>query len=1509
MPSPLDAFAPATRAWFTATLGEPTPPQAQGWPAIQRGDHTLILAPTGSGKTLAAFLSGIDALYRDAAAEKTGIRLLYISPLKALNNDIERNLRAPLGGIRAQAQACGQTLPELRVAVRTGDTPAAARAHMLKSPPDILITTPESLYLMLTSPRARLLFRGVRTVIVDEIHTLCGNKRGAHLALSLERLGQVAQQPVQRIGLSATVRPPEVAAHFLGGNDAAAGFAARPVTIIDAHYRKAIELDVITVVEDFRELPASSIWPSVIPRVLADMYRHRSTLIFANNRRLAERTADRLNAQLQAVRDERIEPDSLAVLAPEGIARDRGMFAIGAEGPIRAHHGSMSKEARREMEEDLKSGRLPALVGTSSLELGIDIGTVDLVVQLQSPKSVAQGLQRVGRSGHRVGETSRGRIYATFREDLVEAAAIVRGMLDGDVERTAMPHNALDVLAQQIVAMVANEDWRTDSLFDVLRGAAPYQSLVRASFESVLDMLSGKFFFAAEGVRAAASLRAKIAYDRVNQRLTALPGSRMLAIGNAGTIPDSGQFGAYLSDGKTRIGDLEEEFVYETRVGDAFLLGSKVWRVTEITADRVIVSDAAGATPRMPFWNGDYPHRPYELGARIGAFRREVMEKLDADMSAAELGVWLKNDFHLDDNSVANLIDHFQRQRKAVGVMSSDRQIVVEQFVNEVGDPYLVIQSPFGGRVNAAWALALSSMLTEQTGVTPEMQAHDDGIIFRLRETGLAAAQLLRALSASDARERILRELPASPVFGAQFRMNAGRALLLPRRRGGKRTPFWLQRLRAKDLLALTLKSADFPIVAETYRDCLRDVFDMPHLEHVLHGIADGSIAVTPIHTVTPSPIAAGLLFDFTAQFLYEWDAPKAERQLQALSLPRQALADVLNGAELGELLRPEAVDDVTQRAQHRATGTRARSAEELSLLLQELGDLSAAEIADRCAGVADGWRQALTAQGRLFAIDIAGEQRWIAAEHHRDYAQGFAQAPDAAARVLRRHLRHAGPITHAELQARYGFDPVWLDAQLATLIAAREVLGGVPRPDQVIDAEAYARMHSQTLTILRREVQAVPFARYADFLARWQGAHPAAQSQRADTDEQRVRQLRGVCLPAQVWINDVLPARLRSARESGSWAALRTAEGLVWSCAGGDARRLRVRLFPRGEGALFVPAAGDAELAALAPNEQAVLNFLRGEGASFAAEVQTGTRLSAAQTAAALESLARAGYATNDDFETLQQLLDGAPAQMTRAVKPVRSSLEADLAQRLGPGFERPLSHSTYRDAKRRVRARLATEQPATAPNPRTTHSRWSAVHRTGILGAALGDEARTEAIARVLLQRYGVLARDCLAHEEINADWAMLYRVLERLELRGEVRRGYFVEGLSGLQFALPEAVELLRTPQSGDSVVLLNAQDPANLYGGARFARLAGTHVVLRDGQLLVLFEDGGARITTADGAPGDAVARALAAYFSRPGAAQRSAVTQWNNSAVGESDGVAHLRALGFQRTPTGMEKWI
>ncbi len=1591
--NPLDLFSPVTRTWFQETYGTPTPPQAQGWLPIQRGEHTLILAPTGSGKTLAAFLWGIDELFRELETTEDGgrttddegrrtkakrrasnvkrqpssvvghspdegIHLLYVSPLKALNNDVERNLRVPLEGIRMVAAREKTHLPHLRVAVRTGDTPGSVRASMLKHPPHILITTPESLYLMLTSPRARELFRTTRTVIVDEIHTLAGNKRGAHLAISLERLQHLARRRVQRIGLSATIKPLAEVARFLGGQETGSNeqwamskeqearegvrdssSVFRPVTVVDARYQKPLGLEIVTVVEDFRNLPGGSIWAMVIPNVLNDIRRHTTTLIFANNRRLAERTADRLNAQLDAELSEEIPPGSPEALAPGGTMRDRGIFAIGAQGPMRAHHGSMSKEARREMEQDLKAGKLPALVGTSSLELGIDIGAVDLVVQLQSPKSVAQGLQRVGRSGHLVGQTSHGKIYATFREDLAEAAAIARGMLEGDVEPTHTPQNPLDVLAQQIVACVAMQDWDARELYDLMRGAYPYHALPYTAYVSVLEMLTGKYFMEAAGARAVTALRPKIAWDRVHNRLSALPGTRLLALANVGTIPDTGQYPVYLADGKTRIGALDEEFILETRVGDTFLLGSQVWRALDIQDDRVIVADAAGAVPRMPFWHGDMPWRPFQLGERIGRFRREVAERLQT-FEVSETSKVLQREYALDEKSARNLIDYVQTQLSSTGALSSDRTIVIETFQNAVGDPYLVIHSPFGGRVNGAWAVALTGALRERTGVTPEVMTNDDGIILRLyaSEGGSAAdlpLEIVKDMTAERARDYILRDLTDSAVFGAQFRMNAARALLLSKPRAGKRTPFWLQRLKARDLLAYVKRYPDFPLIVETYRDVLSDVFDLPHLEEVLNRIRAGEIQVVTHESLVPSPVASGLLFNFVSTYLYEWDAPKAESRLQLLSVPRQALQEVTQGIEWSELLKPEAVQEAVARAQHLAAGYQARSREELALVLQELGDLTEDAVIARSAGDGAAWLGELAEAGRVTTAQIptahGAESRWVAVELADFYRAAFdaagatgsaetnavrvsdAERDHAARNILSRFLAAAGPVSPAQILERYGFDARWLDWNLEELARTGELARGhftTRAHDEWVSAPLLEQIHRRTLTILRGEVQPVSFYNYADFLARWQHVHPAARLRSPDAVETALKQLRGAALSGAIWERELLAARVAEYSESQLEALFEGGEW-VWVGEGTEPKRMRVRLFPRGEGALFLPPAETTDLTA---DARAVYAFLESEGASFATDIQRGTRLDSGALANALAALALRGLVTNDEIETLRNLVEHGA--VIRTAKPMDapprrtlSALEQELSARLGPRQPTP---TRYREARRRTLGKI---QRTAAQQASPWRGRWAPVHRASILGAPRTTEETAETWARLLLQRYGVVTRPILERDQVPQLEAV-YPVWQRMEWRGEVRRGVFVSGMTGVQYALPEALEQLRAVNGSGgerrALYVLNATDPANVNGGEehalRFARVPSTFVVLADGEPVLVIQENGERLTTAEGASAEHVHSALQTWFERPQAPRHARVTEWNGKLILGSAGEELLKPLGFYRVPKGMERW-
>ncbi|HVM15982.1 MAG TPA: DEAD/DEAH box helicase [Gaiellaceae bacterium] len=1417
---PLSVFSPATRAWFTGAFAAPTPAQELAWPAIASGEHVLVQAPTGSGKTLAAFLYGIDRL---AAAPGEGLRLLYVSPLKALNYDVERNLRGPLAGLRS----------DLRVGVRTGDTPARERAAMLREPPDVLITTPESLFLLLTS-QARETLRSVETVIVDEAHAVAGTKRGAHLALSLERLDRGLAAPAQRVGLSATQRPLEEIGRFVSGG--------RPIRLVDAGVRKQLDLEVVVPLEDMRELSstaslsypvpadgqemdagtelgAKSIWPSIYPELLRLVREHRSTIVFVNNRRLAERLALRLNE-----------------LAEEEVAR--------------AHHGSLAREQRAEIEERLKAGAIPCLVATSSLELGIDMGAVDLVVQVESPKSVARGLQRIGRAGHELHAVSKGRIFPKFRADLLESAVVARKMRAGEIEETQIPRNPLDVLAQQVVAICADEEIAVDELHRLVRGAYPFADLSRTQLENVLDMLAGRY-----PSDEFAELRPRIVWDRTAGVVRGRTGARRLAVTNAGTIPDRGLFGVHLVDGGGRVGELDEEMVYEARAGQTFLLGASTWRIEEITRDRVLVSPAPGAPGAVPFWKGEGVGRPYELGAAIGAASRELAALPDA--RAVET---LERDYALDARAARNLLAFLREQAAATGAVPSDRTIVVERFRDEIGDWRVCILTPFGGRVHAPWAMALGARLRDSLGLHAQSIWSDDGIALHLPDADAPPAAEDLLLDPDELEELVVAEVGQTALFGARFRENAGRALLIPRRRPGQRTPLWQQRLKAQSLLEVARRYGSFPIVLETYRECLQDVFDLPALKRILSGLRARELDVVTVETSSASPFSASLLFDYVATYMYEDDTPPAERRAQALSLDRDLLRELLGQEELRDLLDPDAVAEV-----ERSLRPEPRNADELHDLLRLRGDLRATEYDA-------GFAETLLRERRAVRVRVAGEERLIAAEdagRYRDalgamppggLPEAFLEGGDEPLRALvLRYARGRGPFTTAEAGERFGIDvePVLRALEREELLVRGELRpGGSER--EWCDPDVLRRLRRASLAALRREVEPTEQAALGRFLPSWHGI-----DRRASLREALVP-LQALALPVSLWESDVLRRRVPGYQPAQLDALCASGE-VVWVGAGLD----RVALYFREDAPLLGPPA-----AAPAP-EGEVHDRIRealGRSAEFWLDLLAVTGLDAEAALPALWELVWAGEVTNDAWAPLRA---GRRYGVPRAER-------------------RPRRFS-------RTRAAGST----------ATQGRWSPT------GRLFAGEPERRALAELLLERHGIVTRDSVRAEGIAGGYGAVYGELKALETLGTCRRGYFVEGLGGAQFALPGAVERLRElrPREGEEAepLVIAASDPAQPYGaslpwprraGARAARVAGAHVVLLGGEAALFVERGGRSLVPLR-EPEEAWLRAaLAALVEhvRSGGAQRLAVERFDGRPVVETELLPLLVDAGFLAGP-------
>jgi ATP-dependent Lhr-like helicase len=1518
-------FHPAVSEWFSAVFAEPTAPQKRGWPAISRGESTLILAPTGSGKTLTAFLWSLNRLMFEPAPDKSGrCRVLYISPLKALAVDVERNLRAPLAGISNMAAAKGISFHAPAIAVRTGDTPASERAKFQRTPADILITTPESLFLLLTS-NAHESLKSVETVIIDEIHAMVATKRGAHLSLSLERLERIVHKPLQRIGLSATQRPLDEVARYLGGavnantpstrrstssksNASLRARAPKPdpsasvhsefeddravtyrdVTIIDASAPKQLLIAVQTPVEDMaamgkpaeqiRSGPASAasgpasggtvaqtIWSSVHPRLVELIRSHRSTLLFVNSRRLAERLAGALNE-------------------------------IAGEPLVRAHHGSLARAQRTEIEDLLKGGHLRALVATSSLELGIDMGAIDLVIQIEAPPSVASGLQRIGRAGHSIGQVSEGIIFPKFRGDLVACAAVTAAMRQGKVESSRYPRNPLDVLAQQLVAMTSMERWSVDDLYRTVRSSAPFAELSRPIFDGVLDMLSGRY-----PSDEFAELRPRITWDRVNGTVMARQGAKRVAISNAGTIPDRGLYGVFLTGAdkdKARVGELDEEMVFEARAGETFLLGATTWRIDQITHDRVLVSPAPGQPGKMPFWKGEGPGRPVELGMAIGKLVREI-RKAEPEAALATL----QHDHGLDVKAAANLLAYLDEQHAAAGAIPDDRTIVIERSRDDLGDWRVTVLSPLGSRVHAPWAMAATARIRDEAGIDVEAMWSDDGFVIRYPDGERLPDTSLLLPDPDEVERLVVRQLGSTAMFSARFREAAGRALLLPRRRPGARAPLWQLRKRASDLLAVAARFGSFPIILETYRECLRDIFDLPALTGILQRVRSRSLRVVTVESQKPSPFSASLLFGYVANYIYDGDAPLAERRAQALSVDQSQLRDLIGDTELRDLLDESVLDTLEQELQHLPERYRARSADAIHDLLLRLGDLSRAEIGARsAAGVAEPALDELVRTRRVFAVRLANDQRFIAVEDAARYrdAIGVPLPPGLPATLLepvadpigdlvRRYARTHGPFTSKDASARLGLGVAVVEATLTRLLASGRVVDGEFRPGgrgrEWCDVDVLRTVRQRSLARLRQEVEPVESSALGRFLVGW---HSLGRPKRGlDGLLDVIEQLQGVPIAASVLDAEILAARIHDYSPAMLDTLLGAGEvGWVGVEPLGD-RDGRIALYLTDHMSKLLPpdARGGPRGDGLAEREAQIVAHLHRHGASFFGPLHDAAGGGFPQeTVDALWDLVWKGLITNDTLHALRAY--SAPPERTR--KPARGV--------------------TFRS--RRLVPPSAEGRWTVVPAPESSATAWAT------------------AMANQLLTRHGIVTRDVTGIEPLPGGFSAMYPVLRRLEETGRIRRGYFVAGLGAAQFAQPGAIDLLRDARDDRDEITtatISATDPANPYGvlipwpviantEARATRTAGARVVLVNGHAAAWISRGDRQLIVSlpNDEPerskvGRALARELVAIAQRAPEGRRGwLIEDINGRRAIDDPSSRFLIEAGFGNTSMGLQ---
>ncbi|ANF31555.1 DEAD/DEAH box helicase [Leifsonia xyli] len=1554
MSNVLDRFSPATREWFRGAFAAPTAAQEGAWEAISHGKHALVIAPTGSGKTLASFLWAIDRLASEprAADAKPGTRVLYISPLKALGVDVERNLRAPLVGVTQTAKRLGAEPPHVSVGVRSGDTPASDRRALLSSPPDILITTPESLFLMLTS-QARETLTSVETVIVDEVHAVASTKRGAHLALSLERLDELLEKPAQRIGLSATVRPPEEVARFLGGQ--------APVEVVAPPAGKRFDLRVVVPVEDMSELgtstyasenpgdgsppQAGSIWPHVEEAIVDRVLENRSTIVFANSRRLAER----LTARLNEIYEERLlggeVEEAGARRAPAelmgGSGQTRGSQAVADEDTLvlaRAHHGSVSKEQRALIEDDLKSGRLRCVVATSSLELGIDMGAVDLVIQVEAPPSVASGLQRVGRAGHQVGEISRGVVFPKHRADLIHSTVATERMTAGLIESLKVPANPLDILAQQTVAAVALEPVDADDWFDAVRRSAPFATLPRSAYDATLDLLAGRY-----PSDEFAELRPRIVWDRDTGTLTGRPGAQRLAVTSGGTIPDRGMFSVYMVGEKaSRVGELDEEMVYESRVGDVFALGSTSWRIQEITHDRVLVTPAFGEPGRLPFWKGDGIGRPAELGRAVGAFTRELStaSPADAELRCVEAG--------LDAWATNNLLAFLREQKEATGHVPTDRTLVVERFRDELGDWRVVLHSPFGMQVHSPWALAVQARVRERYGIDAGAMAADDGIVVRIPDTeAQPPGGELFVFEPQELDELVTSEVGGSALFASRFRESAARALLLPKYNPGKRSPLWQQRQKAAQLLDVARKYPTFPIILETIREVLQDVYDLGALTDVAKQIEQRSIRLVEAATETASPFARSLLFGYVAAFMYEGDRPLAERRAAALSLDAGLLAELLGRAELRELLDSQVIERVELQLQRLAPERRVRGVEGVADLLRLLGPLSVDEVAERleaegaaAATGADSESDApvaaphadraaaaahlatLVDTHRALAVSIAGTERFAAIEDASRLRDALGvplpigvplafiePVDDPLGDLVSRFARTHGPFETADIASRLGLGPAIVHDALRRLARDGRVVEGEFRPhaqgSEWSDAEVLRRLRRMSLAALRHEVEPVDTPTFGRFLPEWQ--HVGSTLRGVDAVASVIEQLAGARIPASAWESLILPSRVSDYSPAMLDELTATGE-VIWA---GDGS------LPGDDGWISLHLADSAPLTLDPPSDhepdelqRGILDALgRGGGYFFrqlsdALGTERGSAIDDSELVTALWDLVWAGRITNDTLAPLRTLTAGGSGAHKRPRQPTRARM--------------------YRG---RVPTRSAM---VTRMGPPTVAGRWSLLPERD-----LDSTVRAHGQAETLLDRYGVVTRGSVMNEGTPGGFALAYKVLSGFEETGRARRGYFIETLGAAQFASGATVDRLRsyardhTQERPNEAIALAATDPANAYGAAlpwpavpgetgtghRPGRKAGALVVLVDGELTFYVERGGKSLLcfvdpTADGADETAgpilraAARALAALVTARRVDKLAIETVNGEFVLGSPLGDA-LSEAGFLATPRGL----